>query len=133
MKVRLTLIRCGKCGKRYSSPLGHVCVTRLDRKPRRGRKRIQFRASVKCGTCGRLVTNPLTHTCRKRSDYRRRLAAERKRRAAERRKAAAARRRAARPVKPKHDYRACRDADCARVACQAFRDGVAAGMELMQP
>lgn len=126
MKLGLTLIRCGTCGKRYSNPLGHVCVTRMDRRRRRGRARLRLQGTVRCGTCGRRVSNPLAHVCRKRSDYRKQLAAERKRRAAERRRAAAARRRAARPARPKHDYRVCQDVDCPRVACQAFRDGIVA-------
>jgi hypothetical protein len=30
---------------------------------------------------------------------------------------------ARRPGRPAHDYRNCRDADCERVACEAYREG----------
>lgn len=98
------------------------------------------KASVKC-SCGKRYTNPLAHTCAPKSDFKRRKAAEerqrkreaareRKRAAAERRKAAAAARRSkARPSParrpPAHDYRLCRDEECAKHACRAYKDGVA--------
>jgi ribosomal protein L4 len=44
-------------------------------------------------------------------------------------RAKAARRPARRPGRPAHDYRNCRDHDCQRVACEAYREGVADGMD----
>jgi len=37
---------------------------------------------------------------------------------------------ARRPARPGHDYRRCRDHDCERAACAAYRDGIAYGLEL---
>jgi hypothetical protein len=107
------------------------------------------KVSVKCGTCGKRYANPLAHTCAPKSDFRRRKAApgrkakreaarERRKAAADRRKAAAAERRrqakAKRPAgggrPPAHDYRLCRDEDCARHACRAYKDGLADGEQL---
>jgi hypothetical protein len=103
------------------------------------------RASVKCGTCGKRYTNPLAHVCKPKSDFKSRTRAaerDRKREAArERRKAAAGRRKAAAAARrakagtarsaPRtaHDYRTCRDGDCARHACAAYRDGYTDGQE----
>ena len=101
------------------------------------------KASVKCGTCGKRYANPLAHTCAPKSDFKKRkraaerqqkreAARARKQAAAERRKAAAAERRknaaGKRPAparRPAHDYRLCRDDECARHACRAYKDGVA--------
>lgn len=102
--------------------------------------------SVKCGRCGKRYTNKLTHTCVIKTDYRKRLAAQKRREeaaarrqrrleAAARRKAAAAARRqsavslggpiGSRPRPPAHNYRTCRDADCTRYGCTAYRQGIA--------
>jgi hypothetical protein len=115
LKLQDALFRCGRCHQRYSNPLGHVCVTRLDRKARDGRTTVAPKAGLSfgtCGTCGKPLGNPFTHTCRPRPDF--------KRRAAKARKDAAAAKRQARPEHPPPS--ACRDADCARAACVAFRD-----------
>jgi len=130
--VKLTVVTCGRCGK----PRGllHTCVTRIGR--RRGRTRIRLRAT--CGRCGKRTGNPLRHVCTTRTDFRRRRSAARragqraKRKAAaqRRRERARARRKAPRPApKPRHDYQACRDMDCQRQACLAWREGVEAGLE----
>lgn len=167
MKIRVGLIRCGRCGQRYANPLTHVCSGR-----RRGRTRVKPKLSVvaSCPSCGK-QGSPLTHVCSNRGDFakrqrtagRRKAAAERKARrdeqrrrtnervaaarraerqkaaerlrreqarAAERVKAAKAKARPPRkPGRPRHDYRTCRDHDCERVACEAYREGVADGMD----
>jgi len=167
VKIGVGLIRCGRCGQRYSNPLNHVCTGR-----RRGRTRVKPKLSPvsACPGCGKQV-NPLTHTCSNKGDFaRRQRAAKRKAAAAERKKkraaqrartnerieaarraerhranqrvarerqkaaervkrAKAARRPARKPGRPRHDYRNCRDADCERLACEAYREGVEDGMD----
>jgi hypothetical protein len=117
MKISIRLVTCGRCGKPKGNPLTHVCVTRLDRRPRTVRTRLRPKLSVttRCPKCRRSYTNPLTHVCTVKTDFRRRLAASRKKPAA--RKAA-------------HRYESCRDRDCERLACVAYRDGYEEGYEL---
>jgi|HubBroStandDraft_2_1064218.scaffolds.fasta_scaffold01897_14 hypothetical protein len=166
MKVSVGLIRCGRCGQRYSNPLKHVCSGR-----RRGRTRVKPKLSVvtSCPSCGKQAS--LTHVCSNKGDFaRRQRAVKRKAAAAERKAAAAERRRktnerignarraerhranqrlarerersaervkaarakarpARKPGRPRHDYRNCRDADCERVACEAYREGVEDGAD----
>ena len=126
-------------------------VSRKVKTPAKRAARKQLRkASVKCKACGKRYVNPLTHACAPKSDFKqRKAAAERQRKreaararrkaAAERRKAAAAARRKkarARPSAPssraQHDYRTCRDGECARHACAAYRDGYADGLQDLQ-
>lgn len=126
------LFRCGRCRKSYSNPLGHVCTVRSPK----GRVRVKPRASASlavCGTCGKPYSNPLGHVCIVKTDFRRRTAA------GKRRAAAAAKRKKPLVVRAKkkapagrasaqaHDYRACRDEDCARTACVAWREALAEG------
>jgi hypothetical protein len=107
-------IRCGRCGGRYRNPLTHVCATRLD-KPRRARKSTaEVSASLTCSRCGKSYANPLTHVCTVKTDFRRRSAA-----------AGKAKARAAKRTHPRPS--ACRDRDCERAACAAYRDGFADG------
>jgi hypothetical protein len=130
VKFSFALVKCGRCGKSYSNPLTHVCVSRARR---RGRTRIAPKASVsvKCGTCGKPYANPLTHVCSVKGSFRRRAAASRR-----------GQRKAARPPKaPRvkvygqpapakaaaHPYAACRDDDCDRRPCVAYKDGFADG------
>jgi hypothetical protein len=133
LTIKAGLIRCGRCGRRYTNPLAHVCAGRG-----KGRTRVRpaASASVKCPRCGKAYANPLTHVCAsKPGDFRRRAAAAEKRRKAEaaaRRKAEAAARRKARRGQ-QHDYATCRDKDCQRVACDAYKagydDGFGDGLE----
>ena len=76
--------------------------------------------AVDCPLCGRAVTNPLAHVCKVRTDFRKRLA-ERKRQQAK------AAREKARAQRPQHDYHACRDPDCRRRTCTAYKEGYADG------
>ena len=55
---------------------------------------------------------------------------QRERARADTRVAAARKHKPARPARPAHDYRRCRDRDCERTACTAYRDGIAYGLEL---
>lgn len=129
MKFSFSLVKCGRCGKSYSNPLTHVCVTS---RTRRGRTRIKPKASVsvKCNTCGKPYANPLTHVCSVKGSFRTRAAAARR----SQRTAAPKPRRVKvygqAPAKaPAHPYAACRDDDCDRRACVAYKDGFADGLE----
>ncbi len=129
-KLSVGLVRCGRCGKRHNNPLTHTCVVRMDRKtkPKRSLKPKASVALVTCGTCGKPYANPLTHVCAVKTDFKRRLAADQKRKAAEAKRQAAARRKRP-PAKPAHSYRACRDAECGRQACEAWREAWQEGYE----
>lgn len=119
-------ITCGRCGKPRG--LRHVCVSSRNRKA-------TVKAGVsfgQCPKCKKRISNPLTHTCAPRSDYkRRRAAAEKQRRAGDRAQASslAKVKRSRQPgrAKPKHDYQTCRDGDCQRSGCVAYKTGYKAG------
>jgi len=141
------LIRCGRCGKRYTNPFGHTCVRRMDSRRKVRRTRLAPKFQLRCSACGK--PRGLRHTCVTRTDFRarkrraaqrrktearqakRRAAADRRREAAKRRKAAtAARRKAAkakartaRPRAPGHDPHTCSDPDCQRYGCLRYREG----------
>jgi len=114
LKISGGLFRCGRCRKSYSNPLGHVCAVRMDRRTPVGTTRLAPKVSVagRCGSCGQPRNNPLTHVCPPRSDFR-------KRKAAAKRKAKS----------PPHLYESCRDEDCRRIPCAAYRAGKAEGIE----
>lgn len=78
LRIKGGLIRCGRCGKRYSSPLAHVCAVRMDSKRKPGRSRLKAPAVTlaKCGSCSASYSNPLTHVCKAKSDFKRRAAAQ---------------------------------------------------------
>lgn len=137
MKARLTLATCGTCGK--SRGIRHECVTRATSRRRKRRTRIKPKVTVTCGKCGR--RRGVRHTCTIRTDFKKRLRRKaREEKTAERRqrrKQATARRRAAakarkakaktrppRPRPPAHDWQTCRDADCEKYACVAYKQGI---------
>jgi hypothetical protein len=170
MKIGVGLIRCGRCGQRYSNPLSHACAGR-----RRGRTKVKPKLSLlsSCPRCGK-QDNPLTHVCSNSGDFRKRqraaarrqAAAERKAKRAEQRakvneriadakraerhranqrvlrerekaaervrKARASRPPSRKPGRPKHDYRNCRDHDCTRIACEAYREGIEDGQDMAE-
>jgi hypothetical protein len=134
---------CGRCHKRRG--LIHECV------PSGQRGRTQVKRPGVAWTCPKCrKPRGVAHTCAPASDFRsrrkrhekrrkaerkadrRREAAQRRREAARRRKAAAAERRKAarggsgKPRQAPHDYRTCRDGECTKYGCVAFREGVAA-------
>jgi hypothetical protein len=111
LKLRGALFHCGRCRKRHSNPFGHECIAPLGRRP--GKTTFRPSASATCPACHKPYGNPLTHTCTTRTDF--------KRRTARARKDAAAARRKARPEHPPPS--ACRDGDCKRTACAAYRQG----------
>jgi hypothetical protein len=119
LRIAASLMKCGQCGKRYSNPLTHVCYNPRGKGPR---LQVKPRVTVDCPRCKKPVTNPLTHVCSVRTDFRRRLAEQRKREKA-------ARRAAARAAAPKHDYHSCRDGNCQRQTCTAYREGFEDGRE----
>lgn len=116
LRISVSMARCGQCGKRYSNPLTHVCVNPRGRGPR---LQVRPRVSYDCPVCERPVTNPLTHVCKVRTDFRRRLA-DRKRQEKKPRP---------QPQQQQHDYRSCRDPDCQRRMCAAYREGFADGID----
>jgi len=128
-------------------------VTRpVKRAVRRTVRRSVRRVSVTCATCKKRYTNPLTHTCTVKTDFKRRKAkaarsakaaraaekrrerrkaatarrreAKRKRTAAAKARKAAAKTRSPRPRPPAHDYQTCRDPECEKYGCLAYRQGV---------
>jgi hypothetical protein len=131
------LFQCGSCGKQYSNPLGHTCGNAGDfGKRRRAKQRAERAEARKAKRAGqRKRVNERIATARKKERERadQRVSAARRReraRAAERvAKAKAARKLARRPGRPSHDYRKCRDHDCERAACEAYREGVNNGMD----
>lgn len=78
MKLSLTLLECGTCGKPRG--LRHVCVS--TRKRRRARIRPGLRFT--CKTCGKQTGNPLTHTCTVKTDFKQRKARAERRAKAQR-------------------------------------------------
>jgi histone H1/5 len=144
-------------------------AARAKKKPKtktRIKRAARHATSHECPACHKRYTNPLTHVCTVKTDYKKRVAAEKRRQATEarrkaaaekrrrarerkaatrarqreaarvRRKAAADRRKAAaaarrkgpartrsRPAQPKHDFRTCRDGECERYACVAYKEG----------
>lgn len=128
MKFSFALVKCGRCGKSYSNPLTHICTVSANR--RRGRTRIRPKASVsvKCGTCGKPYANPLTHVCSVKGSFRRRSTAARRSQRAAAPKPPRVKVYGQAPAKA-HPYAACRDDDCERQACVAYKDGFADGLE----
>ena len=115
LRVRVTSpVYCGKCGKRRG--LVHTCIVR--RPNARTRDKAPKVMLASCSNCGKPYTSPFNHVCvSERGDFKRRKAQAEKR-------AKAARPKVQRPA---HDYATCRDPDCRRYGCLAFRDGYERG------
>lgn len=113
LRIAVSVMKCGQCKKRYSNPLTHVCYN-----PRGSGPRLQVkpRITVDCPRCKQPVTNPLTHVCKIPSDFRKRVAEQKKRERA-------AKRARARAEAAKHDYHSCGDRSCERKLCVAYREG----------
>ena len=110
LKVRGALFRCGRCRKSYSNPFGHVCVARIGAREGKTRLAPKLTAGATCTRCGKPVGNRLAHTCTTKTDFRKRQAAAKK---------------AARPQHP--PWAACKDPDCQRTGCRAYREGLEYG------
>ena len=107
------VITCGRCGQPREG-LRHVCVSN-------SKRRATLKPAVDlgtCGTCKKPLGNPLTHVCAPRSDFRARKARAAKRERDREREKARKKRQG-----EKHDYQACRDPDCPRPLCKAFKGG----------
>jgi hypothetical protein len=116
-RLRLSLVKCGTCGKRYSNPAAHTCVVPARRKSSRTKLAPKLTASYTCPSCGKQASNPLAHVCKsKRGDFRRRKAA------------AVKRERQARRDASKHDYATCPDGEqCERYPCRIYAEGYRRG------
>src|SRR6266705_1098408 len=136
-KVRLkprasaSLAKCGTCGKEYANPLGHVCSVKTDFKKRKaaGQRREAAEAKRAKAFAARAREVAARQARREKENEARRArraredAARRGRRAKETSRAKTSR---------AHDYRNCRDHDCERAACEAYREGIADGTELAE-
>jgi hypothetical protein len=127
------LFRCGACGKSYNSPLGHVCGNKGDfGKRRRAKQRAdraaaakQKRAAVRKRTAERVAAARKAEQGRAAARVSATRKRERARAEARVARARASGARAARRPASKHDYRNCRDHDCERAICEAYREGLA--------
>jgi hypothetical protein len=136
-RKRKPLFTCGRCGDGFSSPLGHVCAGGGDfgRRGRAARAAAARRKRQEAAAARRQAERDRIAAVRKAERERgaRRAAAarqaERARGDARVARAKAGSRPAARPGRPAHDYRDCRDDACERPACMAWRDGLAEGRE----
>jgi hypothetical protein len=136
------LFRCGSCGKSYNSPFGHMCGNRGDfGKRRRAVQRAAAAAERKPKrAAARAKANERVAAARKseRGRAAARVSATRRRERARadarvaRAKAAGARP-AGRAKPSSHDWRNCRDHDCLRPACEAYREGLADAQDAEQP
>jgi hypothetical protein len=72
----------------------------------------------KCDTCKKTIGNPLTHTCTPKSDFK-----SRKRTAEQQAKAKGKRQ------PDRHDYQDCKDDNCKRSACVAYKTGYRRGYD----
>lgn len=120
LKPRLNMV-CGRCGKPRG--LRHVCVSN-------SRRKATIRTQLswgKCPRCRKPYGNPLTHECAPKSDFKQRRAAYEKRQREAAKAKARAEREAARKQQPKHDYTFCRDKECPKPLCKAFKTGYQLG------
>ena len=135
--ARKPLFACGACGKSYSNPLGHVCGNAGDfgkrRRARQRAERAEARKQTRAETRKRVNERVAAARNAERDRAAARVSATRRRERARAdarvAKAKAARKPPRRAGRPAHDYRNCRDHDCQRAACEAYREGVADGMD----
>lgn len=117
-------LTCGRCGQPREL-IGHVCTVRSGRAAQRRatpKLRLDF---GKCETCNRPVGNPLTHVCAPRSDFK-----SRRRAAAKREKDQARAKARANHKADKHEYQNCKDDDCKRSVCVAYKTGWREGYQV---
>jgi hypothetical protein len=122
-RKRRPLFECGACGRRYSNPLGHAC------KGGGG-----FRRKAAAEKRAQAAEKRRDEMAARRQRERDRVASvrktERARADARVARAKARRRPPVRRTRPAHPYQSCREGDCLRVACVAFRDGIEVGFEM---
>ena len=106
-------VTCGRCGKRREG-LRHVCVSNSKRKATL-KPAITF---GKCPTCKRTITNPLTNVCVVKGGFKRAKSKAAKREKARAREKATSKRKA-----EQHPFESCRDDQCKRPTCLAYRTG----------
>jgi hypothetical protein len=116
-------ITWGRCGKPRTG-IRHDCISNSNR-------RATLKPSVnfgKCGTCKKTIVNPLTHVCVVKGGFKR-ARSKAARQAKERERARARKKRQA----GQHPFESCRDDQCKRPQCVAYRtgwhQGEAAGFE----
>lgn len=108
---RLSVI-CGRCGHPREG-IRHVCFASGRGAQRNATPKLKHDFG-KCPDCGKVIGNPLTHVCSNKGHFRRRKAKyEREQTAKARSKRQADR----------HDYQTCKDDDCKRPACVAYKTG----------
>ena len=111
------VVTCGRCGKPRTA-IRHDCVVSSGRAAGR---RATLKPQVtfgKCATCKKPVGNPLTHVCKPKSDFKAsKSRAAKKAKAAERAKARKKRQ------AEQHPFESCRDDQCKRPQCVAYRAG----------
>lgn len=141
-KKRAPLFTCGRCHQGYSSPFGHVCAGGGDF-GRRGKaqKAAKARAAAKAQRQKQAADRRQAERDRIRAareaeqdKARKRIArvrtAERDRADQRVARARAGRAAPARAPRPAHDHRACRDQDCQRPLCLAWREALMLGQEI---
>ena len=116
-------VTCGRCGKPRTG-IRHDCVSSSNRKT-------TLKPSVnfgKCPTCKKTITNPLTHVCVVKGGFKRAKSKAAKREKERAREKARKKRQAG-----QHPFESCRDDQCKRPQCVAYRtgwhQGEAAGFE----
>ncbi len=136
IRVRPVLGGCSRCGKQYGgrngNPLTHVCRPRAgDFRKRKTayRRKVQAAARVKARTAGRDKQSAKIAAVRERERQRSRAQIARLKASYELRltaakaKAGQQHKSPARPRRPPHEYQSCRDKDCQRPVCVAFKEG----------
>jgi hypothetical protein len=138
IKLAPVLGGCTRCGKQYGgrngNPLTHVCRPRDgDYRRRKAEHQRKIRAAARARTKAaerdkqrekisavraRERQRSLAQITRLKASYEKRLAAERAR-AGQQHKAPPR----SRPRRPPHEYQSCRDKDCMRPVCVAFKEG----------
>src|SRR5208282_3040331 len=106
-------ITCGRCGKPREG-LRHVCVSN-------SRRKATLKPSItfgKCPTCKKTITNPLTHVCVVKGGFKLAKSKAAKREKAREREKARKKRQA-----EQHPFESCRDDQCTRPQCVAYRTG----------
>jgi len=137
-KKRRPLFTCGSCGKGYSNPFGHQCSgggglkrkrAAAERQAERDKRRARER-EIRAAERKRAQERVNTTRAKERQRARERVAVARAKAKAPSPTGRSASRPAGRGGRPQHDWALCRDAECERQVCEAYREGVADGREL---